>query len=95
MPSKKIVINLPDNGLDASILKGFNKRLGMLEGMIKDAKKKKKPSSELGSIKKEIRRIGSLKQTLSDKKLNSMQESQSAIVSALSALKNIRIPSPS
>ena len=40
--SRKIVINLPEDNMRSSVLKGINKRISLMEDMVSNSKKKKK-----------------------------------------------------
>ena len=92
--ARKIVINLPDNDVQGSLVKGLNKRLMMLEDMVKDSKKKKK-SSEIAGLKKQLKEVSNLQEGLSQKEMGGLKKSMTSISEALSSLGKIRMPSPS
>ena len=94
MASRKIVINLPEDKMRDSVLKGLNKRLSMLEDMI-TAGKKKKTLDESATLKNEIRHLRDMKASLNSRESREIKESVKSIAEALSSLGKIRIPSPS
>lgn len=80
--------------MSGSIMKGLNKRISMMEDMLKESKKKKK-NEEILALKKEVRDISKMKHSIDNRELKSLKVTQDSIARALSSLGKIRIPSPS
>ena len=94
MASRKIIINLPEDRMRDSVMKGLNKRLSMLEDMIK-AGKKKKTIDESATLRNEIRHLKDMKSSMNNRELRELKNTTKSIAEALSSLGKIRIPSPS
>lgn len=94
MASRKIIINLPEDRMRDSVMKGLNKRLSMLEDMIK-AGKKKKTLDESATLRNEIRHLKDMKSSMNNRELRELKNTTKSIAEALSSLGKIRIPSPS
>ena len=92
--SRKIVINLPEDKMRDSVLSGINKRISMMENLIKDSKKKKK-NTEIADLRKQLKEVSGIRESLSQRDLGGLKQSMTSISKALSALGSIRIPSPS
>ena len=106
--SRQIVIKMPDDKITMSFVKGINKRLSLMEGMVKDAKskkkqqdvdtlrtKKKKNLEEIAGLKKQLKDVMSIQDGLSARGVNGIEKSVKSIEVALRSLGSIRIPSPS
>ncbi len=92
--SRKIVINLPEDKMRDSVLKGLNKRLAMLEDMVKEGRNKKR-LNEIATLRNEIRHFKDIKSSLNQRDTRELKTTVKSIAEALSSLGRIRIPSPS
>ena len=93
MAKNRIVINLPDSGVSKAVMKGHEKRLRMMETMLKEKKKKKKGmiSPEL----KEMRGLLEFENLQRKRRVRDIEGKQDAILTALSSLGKLSKPSPS